>query len=75
LDAFPFFVNHTLAVFLNECTSLRGRQDVEHNLGRAAQAYSLRCHHEGPIDKDGMLEHRVRWAPGYLDADLIRRVR
>ncbi len=38
---------------------VRVRQDVEHHLGRAAQAHAHRRHDERPVDQDRMRQHGV----------------
>src|SRR3546814_2438471 len=55
-DAVAVFVDHRLAIFLDEGSALR-RQQVQHLLGRTAQPHPFRAHHDRTVDQDGMLHH------------------
>src|SRR3546814_19691393 len=57
-DTLAVFVDHALAVFLDERTALR-RQQVEHVLGRSAEPDALRADDDGSVDQDRMRHHGI----------------
>src|SRR3546814_5670549 len=57
-DTLAVFVDHALAVFLDERAALR-RQQVEHVLGRSAEPDALRAADDGSVDQDRMRHHGI----------------
>src|SRR3546814_7815404 len=57
-DTLAVFVDHALAVFLDERAALR-RQQVEHVLGRSAEPDALRADDDGSVDQDRMRHHGI----------------
>ena len=55
----PLRIDHYFAIFLGKSTFLAFGQDVQHRLGRPAQAHAQRRHNNGPVDQDGMLLDEV----------------
>jgi hypothetical protein len=52
-------VDHHFTIFFGERALLRRGQDVQHQLGRAAQPGAQRGDDDGPVDEDGVRQHGV----------------
>src|ERR1700742_124038 len=52
-------IDNAFAVFLDEIAAL-GRQQIDHLLRWPAETHTIRCDHDGPVDKYGMRHHGVQ---------------
>ena len=63
-DAPAVRIDHRFAVFFDEWTELRQRQNIEHHFRRSAKFCSPRCDDDRTVDENRKLEHSVEFIVG-----------